>query len=323
MTYNSFVFRDRAFQLACAIERLEHEIPLNDFLKKNAALIEDFQQSFDFFQSFGIEIKTAWVNSDLILYPLQQSLPTKLTLSLCEWAAISAHFPLMLKFRGKYFNKLAEEVLGKIEQGSSIDCFGQNHLAQNKSKFMASAAAAYREKVFQLEEYIFCKTPLKLEMRQDIIKSFPFRVIFLEGRLVLVHENLELKNLSTLDIEKIQNINELKTLKVQPKHTLLDANDFIAKMRAIGEKEERLVLKILSQAHVDLSPNYYFMGNPFLTTNYKGDLIWAATVEDSQELFEWLYSIKPYIEILDPTNLIKKYNEFEKNYKMLAIKKTG
>ncbi len=323
MTYNSFVFRDKAFQLAYAIEKLEIEIPLNDFLKNNSASIEDFQQSFNFFQSFSIEVKTGWIKDVLILYPLHQGAPTKLSLSLCEWAAISAHFPLMLKFRGKYFNKLAEEALGRVEQTSSIDCFGQNHLAQNKSKFMASAATAFREKVFQLEEHIFCKTPLKLEVQRDIIKSFPFRVIFLEGRLVLVHENLELKNLSTLDIEKIQTLSELDTDISTPKHTLLDANDFITKMRAIGEKEERLVLKILSQAHVDLSPNYYFLGNPFLTTNYKGELIWAATVEDSQELFEWLYAMRPYVEILDPTNLIKKYIEFEKNHKMLALKKTG
>ncbi|OFZ15025.1 MAG: hypothetical protein A2X86_06785 [Bdellovibrionales bacterium GWA2_49_15] len=323
MTYNSFVFRDRAFALACAIEKLETEIPLNDFLKKNTASVEDFQQSFDFFQSFGIEVKTDWIEEELILYPLRQGNPTKLSLSLCEWAAVSAHFPLMLKFRGKYFNTLAEEALGRVEQASSIDCFGQNHLAQNKSKFVASAATAFREKVFQLEEHIFNKTALNLELQTENIKSFPFRVIFLEGRLVLVQEDLELKSLNTLDVEKIKSVSELSGKTASPKHSLLDANDFISKMRAIGEKEERLVLKILSQAHVDLSPNYYFLGNPFLTTNYKGELIWAATVEDSQELFEWLYSMKSYIEILDPTNLIKKYQEFEKNHKTLALKKTG
>ena len=65
-------------------------------------------------------------------------------------------------------------------------------------------------------------------------KSFPFSGYLLEGRLVLVHENLELKNLSTLDIEKVQTLSELDTDIPTPKHTLLDANDFITKMRAVG-----------------------------------------------------------------------------------------
>ena len=52
------------------------------------------------------------------------------------------------------------------------------------------------------------------------------------------------------------------------------------------------------------------MADPYITTNMDGHVIWAASVEVSDELFEWLYELGDKVEILDPTSIKETYLQF-------------
>ena len=90
----------------------------------------------------------------------------------------------------------------------------------------------------------------------------------------------------------------------------------IVAIRAVSGREERLVLKINQEVPVDLNPSYQFLGHPYMTANADGDFIWAASVEVSSELYDWLISLGDSVEILDPQGL---KSEFEK-YKEIRLK---
>ena len=88
-------------------------------------------------------------------------------------------------------------------------------------------------------------------------------------------------------------------------------DDFINAIRAVAGSEERMVLKVKNAETVDLRPPYHFLGNPYMTSNMNGDLIWAASVEMSDDLLEWLYQIKDSVEILDPEHLKDRFEEYQ------------
>jgi len=108
----------------------------------------------------------------------------------------------------------------------------------------------------------------------------------------------------------------------KPHYGPVEINQFISMVRSLSGKEERLVLKIISPGQVELSPKYHFLGNPYVTLNYQGAMIWAATVEKGPELFNWLYSIRSSIEILDPSDLASEFSDYcrrnEENTKKIA-----
>lgn len=86
-----------------------------------------------------------------------------------------------------------------------------------------------------------------------------------------------------------------------------EVEEFITAIRAMNEKETRLILKIFDPQSVNLFPDHQFLGKPCMITNPNGDLIWAAYVEACEPLYEWLLSMGESVEILDPTTFKQEY----------------
>ena len=89
-----------------------------------------------------------------------------------------------------------------------------------------------------------------------------------------------------------------------------ELNDFIQALRTVSGSEERLVLKMKDQNKQEFKTGYHFMADPYITTNMDGDVIWAASVELSDELYEWLYQLGDKVEILDPTSIRDGYANY-------------
>ena len=87
-------------------------------------------------------------------------------------------------------------------------------------------------------------------------------------------------------------------------------NEFISNVRYIGDSEIRLVLKIKKDYNLNFNKKYHFFGTPYVVTNYKGDRIWAASVEASSDLFHWIRNMGNNVEILDPISFKRSYLEF-------------
>jgi hypothetical protein len=131
-------------------------------------------------------------------------------------------------------------------------------------------------------------------------------VVHLEGQLSLICEEFDDHCLMIISVKQIQLI-QLKESTRQSRVSYFEIEEFIAAVRAMNDKETRLILKIHDPQSVNLFPDYQFLGKPCMITNSNGDLIWAAYVEACEPLYEWLLSLGSNVEILDP-------NKFKADY---------
>lgn len=130
------------------------------------------------------------------------------------------------------------------------------------------------------------------------------QMVFLEGELTLVGEETANGQLTSYELKDIQDIKVDAQSRYAAKYGELEITDFLKAHRAMGENEVRLVLKF-SRETQSIDPRFHFLANPFVTTNWNGDKIWAASVEVSDYLFQWLLSVHDHVEIMDPESVKK------------------
>jgi len=138
---------------------------------------------------------------------------------------------------------------------------------------------------------------------------FPHRLVYLDGVLCVIGESTNDKILVYFSLEDIKRVEDFQ-INYEPNLSQIEVNEFIGNLRVINGKEERLILKVFSQFQAELLPSYHFLGNPFVTSNTEGDMIWAATIEMSDDIFQWLYSMKERVEVLDPGHVRKDFAHF-------------
>lgn len=143
---------------------------------------------------------------------------------------------------------------------------------------------------------------------------YPYRVVYIDGELELICQNKEYLFVEQFLVSDITEV-ELKPLYFRPEwgHFLIE--EFLSAGRAITGNEIRLVLKVTTQEFVNLGPSFHYFSSPYTAINSHGQIIWAASVELSWPLFEWLAQIRDQIEILDPPlleNELELYIEFMK-----------
>ncbi len=143
-----------------------------------------------------------------------------------------------------------------------------------------------------------------VEGREYVLK--PCKVLHLEGQLSLIAEDFEDHCLTVVPLNEVQEFRELQK-EAPVKVTAFEVEEFIAAIRAMNERETRLILKIHDPQSINLFPDHHFLGKPCMITNPQGDLIWAAYVEPCDSLFEWLMTLGKHVEILDPLNFREEY----------------
>lgn len=178
--------------------------------------------------------------------------------------------------------------------------FGDSFLEKSEHKEMAN------ELQNCIETQRYCQMTF---LDQSVKEIFPWRVIFFENTLSVIGEDIRTKQLITIEIDQIDDI-EVRGSDYRSLFSRLEVEDFINAMRAVAGSDERLVLKINCGEDISMPSDVIFLGNPYTTTNQYGDIIWAASVETSTYLFEWLYSIKDKISILDPSSIKNDFENF-------------
>lgn len=134
----------------------------------------------------------------------------------------------------------------------------------------------------------------------------PCKVLHLEGQLSLIAEDAEDHCLIVVPLNEIAHTEVLQK-NVQLRVTPYEVEEFITAVRAMNEKETRLILKIHDPQSINLFPDHHFLGKPCMITNPNGDLIWAAYVEPCHSLYEWLMTLGKNVEILDPVRFKEEY----------------
>ena len=135
---------------------------------------------------------------------------------------------------------------------------------------------------------------------------FACKVLHLEGQLTLIAEESSEHCLMVIPLHSISECEPIIRIGT-PKVTNFEIEEFITAVRAMNEKDTRLILKIFNPQAVNLFPDHHFLGKPCMVTNPEGDLIWAAYVEPGHDLFDWVFSLSHHVEILDPTHFKDEY----------------
>lgn len=185
--------------------------------------------------------------------------------------------------------KVVMELLNQLE-------VWDHELTENQQKMVKS-----------LEEAIHDKLLLNLTTHDEKTYNLhPCKVLHLEGHLSLIAEDSQDHCLLIVPMKDVQHFEKVASSS-QPKVTTFEIEEFIAAIRAMNEKETRLILKIHDPSSTNLFPDHHFLGKPCMITNPNGDLIWAAYVEPCEALFEWLMSLGKNVEILDPMKFKDEY----------------
>lgn len=158
-----------------------------------------------------------------------------------------------------------------------------------------------------LEEAAAHKKLLKIGTEEHkSYNIFPCKVLHLEGQLSLIAEDSQDHCLMVFPIHTLKEATIIPTSST-PRYTQYELEEFIGCIRAMNEKETRLILKIYDPQEINLFPDHHFLGKPCMITNPNGDLIWAAYVEPCEALFDWVSSLGHQVEILDPSKFKDQY----------------
>ena len=302
------------FKFLVSMEMLKEKKEKYIFLSSLGISEEDFEEFRTYLMSFNLEI----LFDDQYVYPLKEQHQFHLNLNLSEW------FSLQLQAKDE---KDSTDYAYKILK-NKIEMISREHQRFNLFKKMNKlnvVTKAEREVIIRRAEFFTIKrsaTRIKF-INNNFLDVFPLRLVFLDGILSFVAESVLDKTICYFAISEIAELEEL-SIKYNAHVSQIEINDFISNLRLINGNEERLILKIFSPGEMDLLPKHHFLGNPFVTSNNEGDMIWAASIEMCDDVYEWLYQMKDQVEILDPGHIRKDFAHYcELQKEMQDSKKAG
>ncbi len=299
----------------------EHQVILDDSFWKFLVSLEELKDKKDkalfcsslnldeeallIFQNFLNRFNVNCLMDDNFIYPLKEKCRVQMEFSLSEWFALQATFQgAKSQECNPYFHKIIQNKMLVAQKA-----YEQFNLY--KKPVNVATVQAEIENLKKKIDYNICYRKMLnvvFHNNKDCI-IYPLRLVFLDGILCVIGENYLDKTLVYFGVEDIDSVNEYPK-NYEPNLSQIEINEFINHLRLINGKDERLILKIYSQYETDLLPSFHFLGNPFVTSNPEGDMIWAATIEMCDDIFLWLYSMKDRMEILDPGHIRKEFSHF-------------
>jgi predicted DNA-binding transcriptional regulator YafY len=255
-------------------------------------------------------------NGSKLIPPSEKPL-IKIECTLLEWLQIQAHFPMLaqkadgLPYHENIRNKLEhlENVYSKFDLYGPLELYGQIHAGEKvdglttypevNEKLVATIEKAESEK--DIIEIVF--------HNEKKVEVYPHRIVHLDGDISLICEDKFDKSIVHFFLKDVKEAT-INSTDYHPTFTSIEIDDFINSLRAISETEIRLILKMHGENKSIDNPNFQHLGNPCLITNPKGEMIWAASVEPSEALMEWLYQQGSEVEILDPASFRAEFLQY-------------
>lgn len=277
-----------------------------------------------FLQNLNYKFEVVSEDEKFIIPHQEENQNIKIEFSLLEWLQFQAHFPAISECEGKPFHKEFKKKLVELEnEYQDFDLF--NSIEVLDGIFQSSALSIVRdgnssikEVIAFLEEAVLDKEVVSISMQESKMSIYPHKIIFLDGGLNLIAEDINDKSLVNIYIPQILNISD-DEVKYKSAYSQIEVDDFIQSLRSMSENMTRLVLKIYANDQFSLNFNQKYFHNPCLFSNPDGDFIWAATLEPSEEIFKWLAELGSAVEILDPMSFKVEFIKYcEDKLKKLA-----
>lgn len=273
-------FTESFWKFVLTLERLEVKTNISYFCS-------DLDVNENTFFNYVLSLKTKGILikvDDEFLYPFNREQVELGDLSLSEWVAI-------------------EYMFSEKEMKTQVN---------SEERMVLQEALINR-----LESSIIFKSPIKVKFNNGGENIFyAHRMIFIEGTLSCIFEETTDKSLVYFELHKILDV-EAFAIRYDPQFTPFEINHFVNNLRMINGNEERLVLKIFGKEDLNFLPKYHFLSSPYVAMGKDGDIIWAATIEMCDDIYQWLYSMKDHVEVLDPTTVKKEFSRYcqmKKNY---------
>lgn len=173
-----------------------------------------------------------------------------------------------------------------------------------------------------IEEAIIANGLIKINCENGkCIQVYPHRLVYLENKLCLIVEECTDNVILHFPLYKIASIELVNGLHYRAKFTQVEINDYLSAIRAMNGRGYRLVIKVAPGKHVNFSPKYHYFEKSYSVLNQDGEMIWAAYVEISNYLFQWLFEIDDSILILTPDYIKRKYEDFYQEKMTMATNK--
>lgn len=317
MSYRSVIYSESFWQfLKLIIERPQKKC-VADLCKTLGIEKSEIDEFLAFVKTLGIDLRLSEENGHAFLYLAQKPPKISFEFDLADWLALQAYLPKLVEnTKIPYFQILAErlESVEKLYPQHDLFCALD---VEKKRHFFKNNPAEY---IKGLEKHLLSRFPISVELEDKSIGVFIHRLVFLEGKLCVIGEDINERCLVYFSVASVKNLEETQENSYVETYSSQEVDDFIEAMRNLVDSEKRLVLKIPPGGHIDLNPTHQFLGRPYITSNMEGDIIWAASIEPSNDLYEWLLSIKDQVEILDPISVKREFLEFCQR-KLSEIKK--
>ena len=313
---------DKYWKLLTTIDSLNQDVSFTELIVHLGIqyTVDDINEVVGFLKKFGHPVKIENREKGTWIVMTGKKPQFKMNLSLSEWIAFQSHFPLMEENRGTSIHNTLATALTRIENRyPEADLFNyikdESELTEAKKSFghdQETLLKAINEAHIK-ENHILIESKEKRET-----EVFIHKLVYIDGILSIIGEDTNDRCLTCIDTNEIETYSILEKGNYRPNFATAEVDDFILAVRSITGNEERLVMKVTSPDRVNLSPEFHFLGNPFVTTNTEGEFIWAASVEVSPELYKWLSTIYGDIDIIDPKNIKEGLEEFMEQKETLS-----
>lgn len=298
----------------------EGQKKINEVMETLSIDEDRLKSMLSFLNSVNYQIN---IEGDCLVSPESKPM-VNIELSLLEWLQFQAHFPLISEhfdlsnlhsdFRKKLtqleINYSKYDLFGPLEIMNNLSI---DRLKTNNTHFLEEGLknnSLNEQMLSTVDKAIVDGFSLSIFFPNGKrIEVFPHRVVHMDGDISLISEDKVDKSIVHLYLKDVESV-ELTDTTHAPAFSHIEIDDFISSLRAISDTEIRLILKINKKDKVSEQPIYQHLGNPCLITNPKGEHIWAASVEPSEALMQWIYDIGPDIEILDPMSFKEQFLRF-------------
>lgn len=310
--------------------KMEDKVEIS-FIAKHLKVDANFLENIlVFLKNVNCEFKRTILSGKLFLIPPAVKPKIQMEFNLIEWLKFQAHFPLFNQYANKpFFGEIASKLSFIEEKYKENDLFNGLSLIQTLSNVLPIKKEKPMEKTpdlpaemkddFKSEYKDIARHAIENKCCLNIlaighhgeIEIYPHRMVFLDGSLCLIGEEVINRSLMYLPLNKLESMKAVKEIYDDPAFKNKDVDDFIEAIRVVSGNELRLVLKIINPEKAsELNPLFHFLRKPYVISNPKGDLIWAASIEENEDLYEWLSNLTSKVEILDPMSFKKNFLEY-------------
>lgn len=312
MTFKDLLPRKEFWKLLKSLEILNNPTSLTSFANAHEVEPSLVHSIVAIMQKLNHPLMLEDHHGQYILVPPKHTPGIQIEMSLCEWLAMQTMFPVIGTQEGRpHYNLVADKLEDVEAHYPEYDMYRLLEEEEAREGILGRLGEKALEMVKKMEDALARGLIIQLHWDKNKFCSiYAHKLVYLEGELCLVGEDAGDRCLVSFSVAQVESISFDVTKNYRPNFSPLEVDDFVLAMRVVSGNEERLVLKLKASSDVDLNPPYHFLGNPYITTNSEGDVIWAASVEVCDDFYAWLHGLGDRVQIMDPQHVALGYQEW-------------